>query len=194
MHIDRQFDLSEFFQYEMITSLSIASRNRSTLTTFRYPKQVSLNLTHLSFIKQILDPPALEALSAASKNLAHLTLLHCECFDGEFSVLFKSRWPKLSHLNMLGTKLDEYDLFESVRDSIPNLRSMVLNVPDTAQLEKPFLNVTSSYLTLPTWLTVPGIMRKLSGVHRPDIVDAMNNGLTPNLKCLGISMRNRSDF
>ena len=96
----------DIYQYETITSLNIVSHAGTAIRDFKHTKQVSPNLTHLSFVDRIINQPVLEALSTAvSKTLTHLSFVHCDDMNGKLLLLFKSVWPKLSHLNLSGTKV-----------------------------------------------------------------------------------------
>ena len=179
----RTIDLSDLYRYQMITSLGPVSENMITANLKR--TQVSLNLTHLSFANQNMNQSALEALrTAVSKNLIHLGFSNCKYLDGKLPSLFKTTWPKLSHLNLLCTKLDSADsgaLFEEKRGMLPNLKSLMLSdygihTPSRTSFlfDEPCLNLVSLFLVCP-------------GEDSLRIVYAINEGLMPNLTNLGVS-------
>ena len=141
----------------------------------------TLNLTNLSFGKQTINQSVLTLLSTAvSKCLTHLSFIDCEDFNGGLLSLFKSKWPKLSCLDTLGTELGVIDVQTLFTGLLPDLQSLKLSdFPSRKSIlfKEPCLNLTSLYLDM-SWVEDSSC-----------IVDAINKGLMPYLNSLAISRR-----
>ena len=182
----KPFDLSNF-QCNDITSLHVFCEqdfSGSVLCAQIQPLPSSSSLTHLSFLKQNIEESALVALSSAVvqgrlSNVSHLAFVHCNGLAGTFPLLFSSIWPKLSHLNLRGSKLDTdvQVVIDRQSDFLPNLTMLVLGdfSHGSCQLSRPWLNLTSLFLD-----------NELDDER--GFIEAINQGLLPNLSSLGLSL------
>ena len=174
---DQIIELPDVQEYGMISSLSLISCQRSGICAREMTLKKTPNLTHSSLVNLFINQPTCVALyKVVSKSASYLSLANCESLSAKLPKLFESKWPKLSHLNMLKTKLnytDVRDLFEA-GGRFPNLKSLILSNVDFLP-KNPCLNLTSLCLDL-------------SEIDSSSLVGAIYKGMLPNLKSLGISM------
>ena len=155
---------------------------------------VCSNMTHLILSNQTVADEIVWALSAAVRDgrlprLSHLGFIKCEGIKGKLPVLFRSTWPKLTHLNLCKTLIDEIDV-RSLLDSnvtlLPKLTSCTFSIskaeePD--QVLQPQLKHKCPPLTsLVVFVDDP------TGNSYSELTEALGRGKFPNLAHLGVSV------
>ena len=124
---------------------SVARDDQSISVTAKQDIGFCPFLTYLCLIHLDVAPTILDSLSKASKDgkLASLNILSFEVetsgsLIGKFSILFESKWPSLTCLNLKGCRLDENDIWSIVRclvdpdnQKLPQLKSLIINLGGT---------------------------------------------------------------
>ena len=218
--VNEKVDLSKY-SLSHVTKLYLASKR---IHDCRVIGQQNLPccrlLTSLSFVELNLDERALVSLSDTTRK-GNLPVLSDLCFKdcgsslkGKVSVLFDTKWPTLTRLNLKGCYLDEIDLHTlacSLSDidngSLPKLTSMTLDfgVEPNSQVHE----VTDDYdqsqrqkdsvpFSKPFSNPLPNI--NILSMHDVDtevyhnFITGLNKGNFPNLEDLGISLREQANM
>ena len=179
-------------------------------------------MTHLSVSGYKLEYSATQALCKAANQgnlpvLTHLSFAHCRpafTFVGRLPILFRCKWPSLTHLNLNNCQLNVKDLqtisaclADHDKGLLPKLTSLVLYFGDILDKlsagnimydEESRLYVkwdrNVDLLPLSNTFTVPlpGITKlsvhEVSKEEYNQLVELLNNGLCPNLIELSILM------
>ena len=136
---------------------SVAWRDESITVTAKRDIGFCPFLTHLCLMHLAVAPTVLDALSKASKNgkLPSLRYLGFEgnvgsSLMGKLSMLFESKWPALTCLNLKGCWIDESDvwgiaccLVEPGNQKFPKLKSLIVNLGDTIAEDSVVANLSS---------------------------------------------------
>ena len=123
-------------------------------------------------------------------NLSHLSIFYCEGMEGKLSGLFKSVWPHLEHLDLMGTRILETDLeflilaCNGTKKRLTNLTSLCLAIGEG--LKTCF---STKFFVLP-WLNLKRfyVINKCTdtSIHR-DLSNAIRQNKLQNLTCLAIN-------
>ena len=154
-------DLSEYMKgnvKKVHISRSVARDDQSISVTAKQDIGFCPFLTHLCLIHLDVAPTILDSLSKASKDgkLASLNILSFEgetsgSLIGKLSILFESKWPSLTCLNLKGCRLDQNDIWSIVRclvdpdnRKLPQLKSLIINLGGTINESEVVPNLSST--------------------------------------------------
>ena len=136
---------------------SVAWRDEFITVTAKHDIGFCPFLTHLCLMHLAVAPPVLDTLSKASENgkLPSLRYLGFEgnvgsSLMGQLSMLFESKWPALTCLNLKGCWLAESDIWsiacclvEPGNQKFPKLKSLIVNLGDTITEDSVVANLSS---------------------------------------------------
>ena len=164
------------------------------------------NLGELSCSQLNIDTSACLTLSESIRlgrlpKLSNLIFGNCcSTLKGNLSKLFESEWPRLTHLNLNGSDLDDSDiktlalsLVDHKNGMLPKLKSLVLDFGvelDVSDSTSDFASSVYAMFQFPLVNIKALCLHNLTEILHQSLAVAINQDNLPNVTCLGISIVN----